>query len=332
MKKLLTIALTAALLLTAASLLALNVAAEDHEETFRYGNADVALTLVEDCTSVTAETFLNWGTMTGVNEALCINTAGAAFTDAYKIKTNMFGSADLGSAQNIVFSITDNRSDGDIFFGFQPYSPSLTVNDGNLFTGWIEDAPILLVKEDGTCKEAAKAPSLDVANGRATYCIPMGFEGYLVFPVAALVVHGDWYNTHFVDGGADITSLGFHVALDDATYAEFSIDDVFVCGELPDYQAPVKETEAPTAAPTQPETNAPTEPETSAPTPSETDALTSPVTDAPTAPESLETNAASSTTTVGGADEPAGGCASAITAFALLPVLAGAVLTLRRKD
>ncbi len=329
MKKLLAWILTAVLVLSALSVLPLTASAEEAAETsFKYGNADVELTLIEDCTSITADTYLGWGTITSDGEMMVINTDGAQFTDAYGIRSEMLNKADLSGAKNIVFSIKNNRTDGDFFFTFQPHDPNVTGFSGNIFTGWVEDAPLLLVDKDGKCMTAAKAPSLAVATDRAAYVIPWGFEGYLVFPVAAFANHGDWTNSYYVDGRTPVLdAMGFHVQPDDATYIEFSIDDIFVCGELPTYEAPAKETDAPTEPVTAAPTDPVTEPETDPATEPETDPETDPETTAPTDPTTEPTTEL---------EEPAidnEGCASVLVGLSALPIIAlGAAVVLRKRE
>ncbi len=346
MKKLLTMALTAALLFAALSLLVVNTAAEDYETSFKFGNATVDISLVEDFHSAEGSTFMNWGQFSIVEEMFKIEVSGGLIWDAYNLKTGMLnGNTTYTGTENFVFSIKDNRSDGDLFFSFQPHSPTLVVNDGNLFTGWVEGQTVWLVDEKGKATEAKKCPSVDLMSGRAGYIIPMGFEGYIVFPMKNLVIHGDWGTTYYNDLSAvDIDAVGFHVALDDATYAEFCIDDVFVCGALPAYEKPTPETKpAETTAPaTEPETAPVTEPETQAPaTEPETAApATEPVTDAPstepetnpTAPdESVETSALTETMEPDILYED-DGCTSVMGGLLVLPLIALGVVALRRRE
>ncbi len=359
MKKILTIVLTVALMLSALSLLVLNTAAEENESSFKFGNATVDLSLIEDFHSAEGSTFMNWGQFSIVEEMFKIEVSGGLIWDAYNLKTGMLsGNTTYTGAENFVFSIKNNRSDGDIFFAFQPHSPTLAANDGNLFTGWVEGQTIWLVDEKGKATEAKKCPSVDLMSGRAGYIIPMGFEGYIVFPMKNLVIHGDWGTTYYSDLSAvDIDAVGFHVALDDATYAEFCIDDMFVCGALPAYEAPTPETQAPET--NSPETNSPetNAPETNEPE-SETvvESETAPESTAPesTAPESTapETNEADSETVaeapVESTDAPAesgtaavesetkvaadGGCSSVLTGLCVLPLALLGVAALRRRE
>ncbi len=371
MKKLLTILLTAALLLSAISLFVLNTAAEEetNETSFKFGNATIDLTLIDNFNEGVGNTFQGWGTAASDGEMLKMELGGLPCNDSYGIKTGMLGAdTDFTGAVNFVFSIKDNRSDGDIFFSFQPHSPTLAANDGNLFTGWVDT--VWLVENNGKAKEAKKCPNVDLMSGRAGYILPMGFEGYIVFPVSNLVVHGDWETTYYTDLSAlDIDSVGFHVSKDDATYAEFSIDDMFVCGDLPAYEAPTPETKPAETQPaetqpveTQPAETQPAETQPAETQPADTGAADTNVADTNAAETAGETQAdtvipAESDTTVGddtaaeskadttaeskadtaadtkAEDQKEGGCASSLVGgLCVLPLIALAAVTLRRRE
>ncbi len=342
MKKFLTIVLTLALMLSMLSLLVLNAAAEENETSFKFGNATVDLTLIDNFNEGVGNTFQNWGVVASDGEMLKLELGGLPCNDSYAIKTGMLGAdTNFAGAVNFVFSIKDNRSDGDIFFSFQPHSPTLEANDGNLFTGWVEGQTVWLVDEKGKATEAKKCPNVDLMSGRAGYVLPMGFEGYLVFPVKNLVIHGDWANTYYTDlSKLDIDSVGFHVAKDDATYAEFCIDDMFICGELPAYEKPTPETKPVETAPETEPVTAPvvTESETVLDTESETPAETPVDTEPETKEETVgDSDASSSTATVGGADSgddqpDEGGCASLVGGLLVLPLIALGVVALRRRE
>ncbi len=353
MKKLLIVALTVALLLSTLSLLVLNTAAEENETSFRFGNVTIDLTLIDNLNEGVGNTFQNWGVAASDGEMLKMELGGLPCNDSYNIKTGMLNAdTDFTGAVNLVFSVKDNRSDGDIFFSFQPHSQTLAANDGNLFTGWVEGQTVWLVEENGKATEAKKCPSLDLMSGRAGYVLPMGFEGYIVFPIANFVVHGDWSTSYYQNSSdLDIDGLGFHISKDDATYAELSFDDFFTCGALPAYEKPTPETkpaetDAPATEPettpatepeTLPETDAPaTEPETAAPeTVAETEPETTPVETQPDT--SAETQAESKAETKGEseteASEKDGGCGGVLSGLCVLPLaLLGAVALRRRED
>ncbi len=321
MKRIITLVLAAVLLLSAMAAFTVTVAAEEVESSFKFGTADVNLTLVENFNSVEASPSYGWGSATSVDGMLRLATEGQAFCDTYQIKTGMLSSATTYSGvENFVFSIKDNRSDGDILFSLQPCDASMEGSGTNLFTGWMEEHPLWLVDANGKAEKAKQALSLDLANGRATYVIPMGFEGYLVFPVAAFVNHGDWTNSYYSDASKlAVSRFGFHVALDDAMYAEFCIDDAFVCGALPAYEAPV---EGMTTAPEA------TAPETTVATP---DAETTVVEAETTVADATETDATEAETTAAATEPASGGCGAAIGALAALPAMAIVSLVLLRK-
>ncbi len=325
MKKMWTFVLSAALLLASLSLAVLNTAAEEIETSFKFGNATVELTLIDNFNEGQGNTFQNWGVVASDGEMLKFELGGLPCNDSYNVKTGMLNAdTDFTGAVNLVFSVKDNRSDGDLFFAFQPHSVSLDANEGNLFTGWVEGETVWLVDEKGKATEAKKCPSVDLMSGRAGYILPMGFEGYIVFPVGNLVRHGDWANPYYTDGAKpDFDGLGFHIAKDDATYAELSLDDFFICGELPAYEKPTPETKP---VETQPETM----PETVAETVAETQATaeTTAGTIAETAADPVQDTAA-----VTEAPEKKGGCGAVMGGLCILPlVILGAVAIRRRED
>ncbi len=349
MKKFLTVVMAVALLLSTLTLSVINTAAEEAVETsFKFGSAEVALTLIDNLNSAEGSTWQGWGSLSVVDQMLKLELDNLPCNDSYGIKTGMLSAdTDFTGAVNLVFSVKDNRSDGDIFFSIQPHSPSLTLNEGNLFTGWVEGQTVWLVDTNGRAKEAKKCPSVDLMSGRAGYVLPMGFEGYIVFPVANFVIHGDWANSYYVgDATLDIDALGFHISKDDATYAEVSFDDLYTCGELPalDTETKPAETTAPeTAAPetAAPETAAPetAAPETAAPETAapETNApeTAAPETNAPEVDTTAETKADTTADTVAETEAPKkeGGCGAVVGGLVALPVaLLGAAVLRRRED
>lgn len=329
MKKILTILLTAALLLSALTLLTVSVSAERSTSAMKFGSADVELTLVENFETFSASPFMDWGSVTPENGKMKFETPNVV--DLYGINSAMLAeNHDFTGAVNFVFSV-ENRSDGDIFFVFQPAE----ANGNNLFiSGTMTDTPALLVNEDGEMEKARPNSNPSVVSGRYAYVIPMGFKGYVVIPVALITAHNDWDNSYF-SGDPVLAKAGFHVAVDDATYLELFLDDMFICGALPAYEEPTEEpTEAPTEEPTSEEmTEAPTAEETTeAPTEQPTESTpvgTEEPTEQPTEAPTAEPTDAPATDE---SEEAKGGCGAVVGAIGILPLLVGAVLTLRRKD
>ncbi len=336
MNKFISLALTAVLLISAITLLTLTASAGG-EHTMTYGAASIELTLIEDFQTAEANPSYGWGAMTAVDGMLKIETT-QAFVDAYEVQGHMVsGGVTFAGAENFVFSVKNNRSDGDTFFCFQPHDTTV----GNLYLGIMEDHPVLLIDEKGKVTEAKHTATPDLVNGRYAYVVPMGFEGYIVIPSALLVMHNQWDTPYYKTPDAvSLDSLGFHMAPDDATYVEMCIDDIFTCGALPAYEEPKPETAAPTEAPTQPDTV----PETAAPTAPvdtavpETDSLVTEMAttfdDTILADTLADGSVGTSADTAVGTETPEkNGCFATITvSVALLPFLAAATLFFRKRE
>ena len=334
MKKILTLALTAALLLSAMTLLTIGVSAERDTATMKFGSENVELTLVEKFESFTATPSMGWGAVTPEDGKMKFESENVV--DLYGIDSPMLKeNHDFAGAKNFVFSV-ENRSDGDIFFVFQPAEPS----GNNLFiSGTMTDSAFLLVDENGKVETSRANTKLDVVSNRYGYIVPMGFKGYIVVPVALITAHMQW-DTSYFSGDPVLAKAGFHVAVDDATYLEFFLDDMFICGELHAIEEP---TEEPTEVPTEEPTETPTEEVTE--TPEETTVETIEETTAEATEEATQAATEESTTeavtddaatteaaTVEETEATEGGCGAVVGTLCILPLLAGAVLTLRKKD
>lgn len=273
-----------------------------------YGSNKVTLTPVEDFE--TGEAAPNYGYYTVANHVLKIESTKIA--DAYGLTTEMFPTADFNGVEAFVFAI-NNRSDGAVFFCFQPLSAS----GGNLFLSDSMPAhPALLVTEKGVVSEATYNDSLEVASNRYGCRVPGGFHGYLVIPVCRLVSHGNW-DTPYFTGALDLQKVGFSISVDDATYIELTVKDMYSCGALPELTSE-PETKPAAEAPTVPATEKPqTQPATEPVTVSQT--ATEPVTEAP--------STTGDTGTSSGCGSTVAGCALTVFVF-----LAGGALTLKKSE
>ncbi len=337
MKKLLTLALTAALLLSAISLCTLSATAADGDTTIKYGSADLALTLVDGFDEEqTLPGFMNWGDGTMSNGELFLSSSLGMY-DNYDIVTEALkANPTLGGNKYIAFQVI-NTSDGDIRMCFQPRvmkngEASIAFLSQALATG---ENTVKLVDSKGKAEDARYT---DLSSGRDVFVIPYGFEGTIIIPQVVLATNPvDAPESFAPDGVIEYSTFGFHVVPDDATYVELTFTDVYAFSELPAY---VAETEAPTEKPTEKSTEAPTEAPTAAPTDAPTDAPTEAPTDAPTAaPTEAPTDEPTAAPTDAPTDAPAteapaeGGCGATIGmgAVAILCAAAAAV-ALKKRD
>ena len=172
----------------------------------------------------------------------------ASCVDRYGITAPMLKEeGKLTGAKYIVLSLT-NKSDGEVWFCFQPDTPG----HDHAYMGKM-GLDLYLVGTDGTVS-VINEPAAELAqnNGRYSYSIPEGFNGYLFMPSAIFCDHGKWFKSIFTNDDPIFTAVGFDVNGDEPSYFLVTVHDMYICTqELPEL-AP-KPTEEPTEAPKTPE-------------------------------------------------------------------------------
>ena len=179
----------------------------------------------------------------------------ASCVDRYRITAPMLNEAGtLTGAKYIVLSLT-NESDGEIWFCFQPEVPGY----GDVYMGRVKGRNLYLVGTDGTVNEIYRpAAELSQNNGRVSYGIPEGFDGYLFIPTSIFCEHGKWFTPFFANADPFFASVGFDVNGDGPSFFLVSVHDMYICTqELPELVP--KPTEEPTEKPTEKLTEVQTE-------------------------------------------------------------------------
>ena len=348
MKKFLAILLTALLVVSTLAIMPLSTSASAGEAptTFKFGDADVDIRLIEDFTDYDDQYvgFLEstFNRMDGVNgTSLQILSGGWVGSDYYDLPVD--AGLDMTGARYLVFPIL-NYSDGDVYLNFQGrLEPAVEGVGPTYFLR--PDQEIWLVDMDGFAETTTNTADTTLCSNRYGYMIPELFEGYMIIPTSALCLDRN-YDVSASTGDIELVTLGFHVASDIATYLELYIDDVFVATELPEYVEPGSgEPEVTEPAETDPVDTDPVDTDPVDTDPVDTDPVdTDPVeTEPETAPETNpETKAETKAPDTDKKDDDEkddddkkdekSGCASVVAVAAALPViLGGAVLVLNRR-
>ena len=176
------------------------------------------------------------------NAASCVDRYGITAPMLKEVGT-------LTGAKYVVLSLT-NKSDGDIWFCFQPDVPG----HDHAYMGRM-GLNLYLVGTDGTVSMINR-PAAELAqnNGRYSYCIPEGFDGYLFMPSAIFCDHGKWSNSIFKNDDPLFTAVGFDVNGDEPTFFLVTVHDLYICTqELPELTP--RPTDEPTEVPKTPEAN-----------------------------------------------------------------------------
>lgn len=238
-----------------AGLFVLPSVAADGDVAIRYGAEDLALTLIDplDDTEQAFDGSYGFGRALIRDGKMTISVSGQYF-DGYNMVTEALPRASFTGAVYLVFSLV-NESDGDIYFGLQP---TVTEGGGNMFLSGelAKQNPVKLVGEGGKTQDARWSGTRAI-NGRDCFLVPYKFSGYVLIPLK-LVADLNALSTPVIAEDCGIVSYGFHVMADDAVTVQVTLNDVYVCGALPEYREPVEET---TAALTEDQTSA-TAPET----------------------------------------------------------------------
>ena len=227
-----------------------------------YGDKQVQIKLVENFNDSVVSPW-DYGICEIIDgDVILSEEYAASCVDRYGITAPMLKAAGkLTGAKYVVLSLT-NKSDGEVWFCFQPDTPGYE----HAYMGGEMDLELYLVGLDGTVS-VIDEPAAETSqnNGRYGYGIPEGFDGYLFMPSSIFCDHGDWSTPIFTNDDPVFTAVGFDVNGDEPSFFLVTVHDMYICTqELPEI-AP-KSTEAPTEAPTEVPTEVPTAEPTEAPT------------------------------------------------------------------
>ena len=220
MKKFLSLALAALLMLTTMAVaLPMSVSAAETVN-MTVGQDTVTLTTVEKFEHVTTATgpcFHTWGSaITEENSLKLYNTAedGVVYVDVPA--SDLLKQSDFTSYENFVFYVRNN-SGKDLYLSFQPNTvmPDSTLATSNL---------AYTVTATG---EATATVTSKFWNEHLGHCITTGFEGYLVIPKAQ-------YSGFTMNANGVLRFMIWNSGVID----NFFIDDMYICGALPAYEVP----------------------------------------------------------------------------------------------
>lgn len=309
----------------------LPLAAADGDVTVRYGAEDLALTLIDPLDDAEAAFDGSYGFGRAVirDGKMTVSVSGQYF-DGYNMVTEALPHASFAGARYLALSLV-NESDGDIYFGLQP---TVTEGGSNMFLSGelAKQNPVKLVSGDGKVQDARWSGTRAI-NGRDCFLVPYKFSGYVLIPLG-IVADLNNLSTPVMAEDGGLVSYGFHVMADDAVTVQVTLNDVYVCGVLPEYREPAEET---TTALTEEQTSA-TEPESATTTaiePEQTDPDTATDTKAAATGTDIDAGSASTSATETEARDTTdaaetSGCGSAIglSALCLVTLIGSAAFVL----
>lgn len=229
----------------------LAVGAEEAPTKIKYGEkAEIDLKLAESFDTTDTDNLSVWpGGEISLNDKgeLEFTTVSGTFVDVYDIPSDSLkNDASIQKGAKYFVVSFQNNSDGSVWFCFQPEKNDEA--EHHLYLSGEMDESVIWVNKNGVAEKLEPSDSAAI-SARTGFEVPDQASGYLFIPVSIITSLGNWSTSEF-SGDPEIKSVGFHIAISDASYVEFTISDLYVCGELPEYAAPeATPTEAPTSTP-----------------------------------------------------------------------------------